>query len=75
MTRYAPASVLFGRRLAAKAFFTLGLTAVVGIGAAAPAGNELIINKQVASTDIRMIGGRAYAPIGDIAKAFGMKVV
>ena len=75
MKTYAPVNARVGRIFAAKVCFTLGLTAVVGIGTAAPAGNELIINKQVVSTDVRIIGGRAYAPIGDIAKALDMKVV
>ncbi|MDX2065100.1 MAG: hypothetical protein SFX74_05095 [Fimbriimonadaceae bacterium] len=48
-----------------------GIAAVVG----AQAARILVINGRVASTDVRMINGRAYAPIADIAKALDLTVV
>jgi len=41
---------------------------------AAQAKIKLIINGQTASTDVRVINGKAYAPIGDVAKALNMTV-
>lgn len=38
------------------------------------AAGKLVINGETASTDVRVINGRAYAPIGDVAKALGMEV-
>lgn len=35
----------------------------------------LVINSKIASTDVRIINGRAYAPIADIAKGLNMVVV
>lgn len=34
----------------------------------------LIINSKTASTDVRVIQGKAYAPINDVAKALGLTV-
>ena len=69
-----------GRCLARARYVAHGLALTLGLASAAvcapkPAGNELIINKQVVSSDVRMIGGKAYAPLSDIARAFDMKVV
>jgi hypothetical protein len=35
---------------------------------------SLVINSKVASNDVRIIDGRAYAPIADVAKAMGLTV-
>lgn len=35
----------------------------------------LVINGRVASTELRVINGRVYAPLADIARAFGQRVV
>jgi hypothetical protein len=50
---------------------------VLGLGAAAlaQAGKTLIINGQVASRDVRLIGGHPYVPVADVAKALGRSVV
>jgi hypothetical protein len=39
------------------------------------AAKSLIINGQVATTDVRTINGRTYAPLADIAKALNMTLV
>ncbi|RYG30478.1 hypothetical protein EON81_24830 [bacterium] len=54
---------------------SLGLVALAGVVYAVQSGASLRINGQVATTDVRMINGRAYAPIADIAKALGQSVV
>ncbi len=36
---------------------------------------RLYVDGTVASTDLKVIGGRTYAPVGDIAKALGYQVV
>src|SRR5690242_1785624 len=38
-------------------------------------GLRLIVNGTLASTSVRIIDGRAYAPISDVARALGMTVV
>jgi hypothetical protein len=50
---------------------------ILGVGAAAlaQAGKALIINGQVASHDVRVIEGRPYVPVADVAKALGQTVV
>jgi hypothetical protein len=53
------------------AMFTLG----IGAAALAQAGRTLILNGQVASHDVRLIGGRPYVPLADIARALGQRVV
>lgn len=52
-----------------------GLILGVSAAALAQAGRTLILNGQVASRDVRMIGGRAYVPVADVASALGQKVV
>jgi hypothetical protein len=47
----------------------------VGAAALAQAGRTLILNGQVASRDVRVIGGRPYVPLADIARALGQNVV
>ncbi len=66
----------WGRRsgIATVALLLLGLAAA-GLRAPALAALSLIMNGQVASTDVRVIGGRAYAPISDVARAMGMVAV
>jgi hypothetical protein len=53
------------------------LTLALGAGAAALAqtGKTLIVNGQVASHDVRLIEGRPYVPVADVAKALGQTVV
>ena len=46
--------------------------ALVVAGACWAASGKLIINGRVASNDVRVIGGKSYAPLGDIAKSLGM---
>lgn len=53
----------------------IAFAAVAAIGSVALAwqgGKVLYINGAVASNDVRVINGRAYAPLSDIAKALGM---
>lgn len=47
---------------------------VIGVSVAIQAGQSLKINGQMASNDVRMIGGKAYVPVADVAKAFGLNV-
>src|SRR5689334_457235 len=50
----------------------------VGVGATAAlaqAGRTLILNGEVASRDVRVIDGRPYVPVADVAKALGQTVV
>jgi len=51
--------------------------AAMAVGAVVYAQNQrtLIINSAVASTDVRIIEGRAYAPIADVAKGLDLTVV
>jgi hypothetical protein len=53
------------------------LGALIGGAAvwAADAGTKLVLNGNVASTDVRVLHGKAYAPLTDIAKALDMTVV
>jgi hypothetical protein len=56
-------------------YFVLAVAfGVVGLGFAVQAAQNLKINGQVASSDVRMIGGKAYVPVADVAKALGLKV-
>lgn len=40
----------------------------------AAAGGKLVINGKVASNSVRLIDGKAYAPLTDVAKALNMVV-
>jgi hypothetical protein len=53
----------------------LMLTLGAAAAALAQAGRTLVLNGQVASQDVRMIGGRPYVPLADIAKALGQQLV
>src|SRR3954470_22446907 len=50
---------------------TLGVTAA----AFAQAGRSLILNGAVVSRDVRLIGGRPFVPVADVAQALGQTVV
>jgi len=50
---------------------TLGVTAA----AFAQAGRSLILNGAVVSRDVRLIGGRPFVPVADVARALGQTVV
>jgi hypothetical protein len=64
----------FGRvRRGALGFLALGIGLTAGITFAA-SNNVLYLNGQVASTDVRTIGGSAYVRVSDVAKALGMNV-
>jgi hypothetical protein len=60
-----------------KRFFVaaLGLYALAPVVARAQGGATLILNGKVASTNVRMINGRPYAPLADIARATGQVLV
>jgi len=58
-----------------RSLFVCGLAFVACAGWAAQAGTKLLINGQVASTDIRTIDGRAYVPLADVARALHMTLV
>jgi hypothetical protein len=61
-----------------KLFFAaaLGLCALAAAAAAqAQGGVKLILNGKVASTNVRMINGRPYVPLADLAKATGQVLV
>ena len=51
------------------------LASLACICSAGQVGRGLVINGQVATTDLRTINGRTYAPIADIAKALNMTLV
>jgi hypothetical protein len=57
-----------------KIFIALGLVAGAALVYAAAVGPQLVVNGKVASTDVRVIGGKAYVPIADVAKALDMQV-
>lgn len=48
---------------------------IASMGWAAQGVAKLIMNGKLASTDVRMISGRPYVPLADIAKAQGMVVL
>lgn len=52
----------------------LGIVGIAGL-VYAQATRSLLINGKVASTDVRVINGKAYAPIADVARALGSTVV
>jgi hypothetical protein len=52
-----------------------GVLSVLGVAAWAVGGPKLVMNGTVASTGVRMIGGKAYVPIADVARALDMSVV
>jgi hypothetical protein len=53
----------------------IGLAAVIITGICwAAAGTKLYLNGQLASTSVKVIDGRSYAPVADIAKALGATV-
>jgi len=53
----------------------LPLVFVAGVCAGGQVAQKLIINGSLASSDLRTINGRTYAPIADIAKALGFALV
>jgi hypothetical protein len=53
----------------------LGLCALAAASALAQGGVKLILNGKIASTNVRMINGRPYVPLADIAKATGQVLV
>lgn len=61
-----------GRKFA----FSLGLGVCLGLAGLvyAQAQRTLVINGKTASTDVRIINGRAYVPLADVAKALDMTV-
>ncbi len=60
-------------KLLASALLLIALAARPAL--AATAGQSLILNGKVASTDVRTINGVAYVKVGDVAKALGLIVV
>lgn len=46
-----------------------------GAALAVQAGQILKINGEVASTDVKVIGGKAYVPLSDVAKAMNLTVI
>lgn len=51
---------------------------LLGLGAAAAlaqAGKTLILNGKIASNNVRLIAGRPYVPLADVAKALGQTVI
>jgi hypothetical protein len=48
---------------------------LAGICSGGQAGKNLIINGQIASSDLRSINGRTYVPLADVAKALNMTLV
>ena len=52
----------------------LGVAATAAYVFAAAIAPKLIVNGKTASNDVRMIGGKAYVPLNDVAKALDMQV-
>lgn len=57
-----------------KAIAILLIAGALAALALAQTNRVLVINAKVASNDVRVINGRAYAPVADIAKAFGLTI-
>jgi hypothetical protein len=57
------------------AWYALGSLALAAGVLADTAGQKLILNGKVASSDVRMIDGSAYVKVTDVARALGMVVV
>ncbi len=54
----------------------LGLALIGGAVAIAASSNaQLMMNGRVASSDVRVINGKTYVPVADVARALGMVVV
>ena len=54
---------------------TLAVVSLIACVAFAQATRSLIVNGKAASNDVRIINGKSYAPVADIAKALDMVVV
>lgn len=52
-----------------------GLAALALCAAPALAGDTLVMNGKIASTDVRTVGGSTYVKLSDVAKALGMVLV
>ncbi len=52
-----------------------GTLLVLAVAALAAGNARLMMNGKTASTDVRVIGGKAYVPVSDVAKSLGMVVV
>lgn len=52
-----------------------GALLILGVAALAAGQARLMMNGKVASSDVRVIGGKSYVPIADVAKSLGMVVV
>jgi len=63
------------RRALAGAIAAIIATAVLAAAAYAQATLRLIVNGNVASTSVRMIGGSPYVKLADVARALDMQVV
>jgi hypothetical protein len=51
------------------------LLLLAGVCSAAQAGRNLIINGRIATSDVKVIGGKTYVPLSDVASALGMTLV
>jgi len=56
-------------------FWTAALALGVCAAAVAQGGRMLIMNGRSASRDVRMIGGKPYVPLADVARALGQQLV
>lgn len=54
---------------------TLAVVSLIACAAFAQATRSLIVNGKVASNDVRIINGKSYAPVADVAKALDLVVV
>ena len=57
------------------AFIVGGVVASVGIATAATTALRWSLNGKVVSSNVRVIGGQAYVPLADVARAMNLKVV
>lgn len=53
---------------------SLPAVALAAAALAAQTGLRLVVNGKVASSDVRVIGGKAYVPLADVARALDMTV-
>jgi hypothetical protein len=56
-------------------FILAGIAIAAAAAAVAGGGKSLVLNGKVASNDVRIIDGRPYVPVADVARALGQPVV
>ena len=52
-----------------------GIGVLIALGVSSNAQTTVLMNGKAMSQDVRIIGGKPYAPLGDVARALGMTLV